>query len=103
MDYYHGKNNDEQKNTFVITNSSLGNKQKLFTIFNPVKMPFNKDEIKSELTKNSDKDFYSVDINNIVDEEQNQKGEVCHIVLGDTYSRKSFEPVLKSFFSNIKA
>ena len=103
MDYYHGKNNDEQKNTFVITNSSLGNKQKLFTIFNPVKMPFNKDEIKSELTKNSDKDFYSVDINNIVDDEQNPKGEVCHIVLADTYSRKSFEPVLKSFFSNIKA
>ena len=102
LKYYHGKNNDEQKNTFVITNSSLGNKQKLFTIYNPVKMPFNKDEIKNELTKNSEKDFYSVDINSVVDDEKNPKGEVCHIVLADTYSRKSFEPILKSFFSNLK-
>lgn len=101
MDYYKGKTKEEQKNTFFITNSSLGNKKKLFTIFNPFKIPFKKNEIENELVKNSDKEFYSVDINNIGDENEENKGEVCHIVVGDTYSRKSFEPVLKSFFSKL--
>ena len=103
MNFYKGKTNDEQKNTFFITNSSLGKKQKLFTIFNPFKLPFNKDEIKNELVKNSEKDFYSLDINNVIDEEERPNGEVCNIVLADTYSRKSFEPVLKSFFLNLKS
>ena len=66
-------------------------------------MPFNKDEIKNELVKNSEKDFYSLDINNVIDEEERPNGEVCNIVLADTYSRKSFEPVLKSFFLNLKS
>ena len=65
-------------------------------------MPFKKNEIENILVNNSDKEFYSVDINNIVDEENKEhRGEVCHIVVGDTYSRKSFEPVLKSFFSKL--
>jgi inorganic pyrophosphatase/exopolyphosphatase len=100
MDFYKGKNKVEQKKTFFITNSSLGNNQKLFTIFNPFKIPFKKDEIQKELVKHSEKEFYSVDIKNIVDENEKPNGEVCNIVLADTYSRKSFEPVLKSFFSN---
>lgn len=100
MDFYKGKTDEDKKNTFFITNSSLGNKQKLFTIFNPIKIPFNKDEIKKELCKHSEEDFYSVDINNVADEDEKAKGEECNIVVSDTYSRKNFEPMLKSFFSN---
>ena len=102
LDFYKGKSNDEKQNTYFITNSSVGNNKKLFTIFNPFKIPFNKDEIKDELVKKSEKEFYSVDIYNAVDEEEKSKGEICHIVVGNTYSRKVFEPILKSFFSNLK-
>ena len=101
MEYYKGKNKEDQKNIFFITNSSLNKNQKLFTIFNPFKIPFKKEEIQKELVKHSEKDFYSVDIDNVVDENEKPNGEVCNIVLADTYSRKRFEPVLKSFFSNI--
>ena len=101
LEFFKGKTNDEQKNTFFITNSSLGNKQKLFTIFNPLKIPFNKDEIRNELIKNSEKDFYSAEIDKVVDEDEKPKGEVCKIIVADTYSRKSLEPILKSFFSNL--
>ena len=34
------------------------------------------------------------------DEDEKAKGEECNIVVSDTYSRKNFEPMLKSFFSN---
>ena len=99
LKYYNGKNIEEQKNTFFITNSSLDNMYRLFTIFNPFKMPFNKEEIKYELIKNSEKDFYAVDINQIFDENNAPKGEICNLILSEIYSRKSLEPILKSFFS----
>ena len=56
--------------------------------------------IKKELCKHSEEDFYSVDIINVADEDEKAKGEECNIVVSDTYSRKNFEPMLKSFFSN---
>lgn len=101
MDYYKGKAADEQKDLFFITNSSLDNKQRLFTIFNPIKIPFTKEEIQNELVNNSEKDFFSADIRSIVDENEKPNGEVCHLVLAETYSRKSLEPILKKFFSKL--
>ena len=46
-------------------------------------------------------DFYSAEIDKVVDEDEKPKGEVCKIIVADTYSRKSLEPILKSFFSNL--
>jgi hypothetical protein len=101
MDYYKGKGVDEQKDIFFITNSTLDNKQRLFTIFNPIKIPFTKEEIQKELVNHSEKDFFSADIKSIINENEKPNGEVCHLVLAETYSRKSLEPILKKFFSKL--
>jgi len=102
MELYKGKSNQDMKNTFIVTSSSLKNKQKLFTIFNPFKMPFNKGEIQQALIKQLMNYLYSVDINDIIGEHGIPNGEVCHIVTSNIYSRKSFEPVLKIIFSNLR-
>ena len=103
MEFYKGKTDEEKRDLFFITNSSSEDKQRLFTIFNPIKLPFNENEIKNELIKKSEKDFFSVDIKNVTDEYEKPNGEVVYIVLSDTYSRKSFEPILKNFFNNLKS
>ena len=95
LKYYSGKSEEEQKNIFYITNSNLNKKQKLFTLYNPIKLPFNKEEILKEI-KNFNND------ENINVEVEQTKGEICLITLPDTFSRKSFEPILKKFFGNIK-
>ena len=95
LKYYSGKSEEEQKNIFYITNSNINKKQKLFTLYNPIKLPFNKEEILKEI-KNFNND------ENINVEVEQTKGEICLITLPDTFSRKSFEPILKKFFGNIK-
>jgi inorganic pyrophosphatase/exopolyphosphatase len=100
MELYKGKANEEIKNTFIVTSSSLKNKQRLFTIFNPFKMPFNKGEIQQALLKQLMNYLYSVDINDVFAENGIPNGKVCHIIVSNIYSRKSFEPVLKDIFSN---
>ena len=95
LKYYSGKSEEEQKNIFYITNSNLNKKQKLFTLYNPIKLPFNKEEIIKEIK------YFNNDENINVEIEQT-KGEICLITLPDTFSRKSFEPILKKFFGNIK-
>ena len=107
MKYYSGKSEGEMKDIFYITNSNIGKDQKLFTIYNPIKIPFAKDEIIKELKKIDDNLNFSVDIEKLVKENNNDKvnktnGEICNIILPDTYSRKSFEPILKKFFCNLK-
>ena len=102
LTYYDGKTIENKTNTFYITNSPMGEKRRVFTIYNPIKLPFNKEQIRTELIKYTRKDFYSVDIHEIFDYDNNIiKGEMCHIVLDHTYSRKSFEPILKLIFSEI--
>ena len=95
LKYYSGKSEEEQKNIFYITNSNLNKKQKLFTLYNPIKLTFTKEEILKEI-KNFNND------ENINVEVEQTKGEICLITLPDTFSRKSFEPILKKFFGNIK-
>ena len=95
MKYYSGKSEDEIKNTFYLTNSSIEKGKKLFTIFNPIQLPFTKEEIEKEIKKYNEKDEMSVEI-------EKTKGEMCNIILPGTYSRKIFEPILKGFFNNIK-
>ena len=104
LDFYKWKANsyEERKNTYFITNSPLGDKQRLFTIFNPIKFPLNKEYIRNELMKHSAKYFYSVDVNQVFGENNMPAGEICYIVVDHIYSRKSFEPILKYFFSNIQ-
>ena len=102
MNFYKGKGNEEMKNTFIVTSSSLKNKQRLFTIFNPFKMPFNKGEIQQALYKQLMNYLYSVDIYGVFGENGKPNGEVCYIVTSNIYSRKSFEPILKNIFSNIR-
>ena len=58
MDYYKEKGFDEQKDIFFITNSSLDNKQRLFNIFNPAKIPSTKEQIQKELVNHSEKNFF---------------------------------------------
>jgi hypothetical protein len=102
LTYYDGKTIGDKSNTFYITNSPFREKRRLFTIYNPTKLPFNKEQIRTELIKHTEKDFYSVDIHEIFDYDNNiAKGEMCHIVLDHIYSRKSFEPILKLIFSEI--
>lgn len=103
MKCFEDKNDEEKKNIFYITNSNAQNKQKIFTIFNPIQLPFNKDEIQNEINKYNKKEEFSADIENITDENGKPCGEICNILLPDTYSRKSFEPILKKFICNLKA
>ena len=95
MKYYSGKSEEEIKNTFYLTNSSIEKGKKLFTIFNPIQLPFSKEEIEKEIKKFNEKDEVIVEI-------EKTKGEICNIILPGTYSRKIFEPILKGFFNNIK-
>ena len=95
LKYYSGKSEEEQKNIFYITNSNLNKKQKLFTLYNPIKLPFNKEEILKEIKNFNNDENINVEI-------EQTKGEICLITLPDTFSRKSFEPILKKFFGNIK-
>ena len=95
MKYYSGKSEDEIKNTFYLTNSSIEKGKKLFTIFNPIQLPFSKEEIEKEIKKFNEKDEVSIEI-------EKTKGEICKIILPGTYSRKIFEPILKGFFNNTK-
>ena len=95
MKYYSGKSEDEIKNTFYLTNSSIEKGKKLFTIFNPIQLPFSKEEIEKEIKKYNEKDEVIVEI-------EKTKGEICNIILPGTYSRKIFEPILKGFFNNTK-
>ena len=100
MTYYSEKPEEEQKNTFYITNSNIGKDQKLFTIFNPIKIPFNKEEITKEIKNNDEQVNFTVEIETISIEKNH--GEICNIILPDTYSRKSFEPIMKKFFCDLK-
>ena len=95
LKYYSGKSEEEQKNIFYITNSNINKKQKLFTLYNPIKLPFNKEEILKEIKNFNNDENINVEI-------EQTKGEICLITLPDTFSRKSFEPILKKFFGNIK-
>ena len=95
LKYYSGKSEEEQKNIFYITNSNINKKQKLFTLYNPIKLPFNKEEIIKEIKNFNNDENINVEI-------EQTKGEICLITLPDTFSRKSFEPFLKKFFGNIK-
>ena len=95
MKYYQGKSEEEIKNSFYITNSSIDKNKKLFTIFNPINLPFIKEEIEKEIKKYNEKEEFNIEI-------EASKGEMCNIILPGTYSRKIFEPILKGFFSNIK-
>ena len=95
MKYFTGKSEEEIKNTFYLTNSSIEKGKKLFTIFNPIKLPFTKEEIEKEIKKYNEKDEISIEI-------EKNKGEICNIKLPGTYSRKIFEPILKGFFNKIK-
>ena len=58
-------------------------------------MPFNKEEIFKEIKNFNNDESINVEIEQI-------KGEICLIILPDTFSRKSFEPFLAKFFCNIK-
>ena len=104
MKYYSGKTEEEKKDTFYITNSNVGEDKKLFTIYNPIKIPFMQEEIKEEIKKNNEKEEFNVEIEKIENKNEEGKttGEICKIKLPDTYSRKSFEPILKKFFCNLK-
>ena len=95
LKYYLGKSEDEQKNIFYITNSNLKKNQKLFTIYNPIKLPFNKEEIIKEIKNFNNDESISAEIEKI-------NGELCLIILPDIFSRKNFEPILKKFFDNLK-
>ena len=95
LKYYLGKSEDEQKNIFYITNSNLKKNHKLFTIYNPIKLPFNKEEIIKEIKNFNNDESISAEIEKI-------NGELCLIILPDIFSRKNFEPILKKFFDNLK-
>ena len=95
LKYYSGKSEEEQKNIFYITNSNINKKQKLFTLYNPIKLPFNKEEILKEIKNFNNDENINVEI-------EQTKGEICLITLPDTFSRKSFEKIIKKFFGNIK-
>ena len=102
MKYYSGKSEEEQKNIYYITNSNINKKQKLFTIYNPIKLPFNKEEIIKEIKSFNQDENISAEIEKInINENSKIYGEICCIILPDTFSRKSFEPILKKFFGNL--
>lgn len=96
--YYINLTNEEVRSQFFITNSNF-NSQKLFTIFNPINIPIDINELRDSLAFTLKNGFVSIKEEKIND--HSLKGVVYYIVLNKVYSRKNTEPVLRELFTSL--
>lgn len=97
--YYINKTKEEVLSQFFITNSIYDEKSRVFTIFNPIKIPIDIEELKNSLSFTLKNGFVSI---NCDDEfEDNLKGVIFYIILDKTFTRKNVEPVFKELFTSL--
>lgn len=97
--YYINKTKEEVLSQFFITNSIYNEKSRVFTIFNPIKIPIDIEELKNSLSFTLKNGFVSI---NCDDEfEDNLKGVIFYIILDKTFTRKNVEPVFKELFTSL--
>ena len=97
--YYINKTKEEVLSQFFITNSIYDEKSRVFTIFNPIKIPIDIEELKNSLSFTLKNGFISI---NCDDEfEENLKGVIYYIILDKTFTRKNVEPVFKELFTSL--
>ena len=97
--YYINKTKEEVLSQFFITNSIYDEKSRVFTIFNPIKIPIDIEELKNSLSFTLKNGFVSI---NCDDEfEENLKGVIFYIILDKTFTRKNVEPVFKELFTSL--
>ena len=97
--YYINKTKEEVLSQFFITNSIYNEKSRVFTIFNPIRIPIDIEELKNSLTFTLKNGFISI---NCEDQfEENLKGVIYYIILDKSFTRKNVEPVFKELFTSL--
>ena len=96
------KNKKEIKKIFFVTNSPIDKDKALYTIFHPIEIPVEFNELKSEI-ENKNKDFfYSMEKKVYRDSNDNIKGIMYFFVVNHYYTRKQVEPILQKICSKLK-
>lgn len=97
--YYINKTKEEVLSQFFITNSSYDEKNRVFTIFNPINIPIDIEELKNSLSFTLKNGFVSINCDN--EFQENLKGVIYYIILDKTFTRKNIEPVFKELFTSL--
>ena len=97
--YYINKTKEEILSQFFITNSIYDEKSRVFTIFNPIKIPIDIEELKNSLSFTLKNGFVSINCDDQF--EENLKGVIYYIILDKTFTRKNVEPVFKELFTSL--
>ena len=97
--YYINKTKEEVLSQFFITNSIYDEKSRVFTIFNPIKIPIDIEELKNSLSFTLKNGFASINCDDQF--EENLKGVIFYIILDKTFTRKNVEPVFKELFTSL--
>ena len=97
--YYINKTKEEVLSQFFITNSNYDEKSRVFTVFNPIKIPIDIAELKNSLSFTLKNGFISINCDDTF--EENLKGVIYYIILDKTFTRKNVEPVFKELFTSL--
>jgi inorganic pyrophosphatase/exopolyphosphatase len=97
--YYLNKTKEEVLSQFFITNSNYNEKSRVFTIFNPINIPIDIEELKNSLSFTLKNGFVSINYDN--EFQENLKGVIYYIILDKTFTRKNVEPVFKELFTSL--
>ena len=97
--YYINKTKEEILSQFFITNSNYDEKSRVFTVFNPIKIPIDIEELKNSLSFTLKNGFISINCDDTF--EENLKGVIYYIILDKTFTRKNVEPVFKELFTSL--
>ena len=97
--YYINKTKEEVLSQFFITNSNYDGKSRVFTVFNPIKIPIDIEELKNSLSFTLKNGFISINCDDTF--EENLKGVIYYIILDKTFTRKNVEPVFKELFTSL--
>ena len=97
--YYINKTKEEVLSQFFITNSNYDEKSRVFTIFNPINIPIDIEELKNSLSFTLKNGFISINCDNNF--EENLKGVIFYIILDKSFTRKNVEPVFKELFTSL--
>ena len=97
--YYINKTKEEVLSQFFITNSIYNEKSRVFTIFNPIRIPIDIEEFKNSLTFTLKNGFISINCEDHF--EDNLKGVIYYIFLDKSFTRKNIEPVFKELFTSL--
>lgn len=97
--YYINKTKEEVLSQFFITNSNYDERSRVFTIFNPINIPIDIEELKNSLSFTLKNGFISINYDN--EFEENLKGVIYYIILDKSFTRKNVEPVFKELFTSL--